>query len=597
MAVRILKAILEAVDNASKPIDRVSQSTEKLGKVSKRSEPNVRGFGVSLSKLTLIATGVTAGAYALNQLADAANRAADLSRAFDTLTRRIGGTSETALPKLRQATRNLVSDFDLMKQANNAIILGLPVTEDSMAKLAEQAVILGKAVGLDAASSIESLITGLGRQSKLMLDNLGIVIDVEKAYQDYATTIGKTASDLTDAERKLAFYNATVAAAEEKTRGLTGTVKTLGEQWVSLSNIVKNAVTSILTEINRLPQTVVETGEAVKQTAKDAGTLVSAFGALRQGGVGGLFAAQSVLEGGVTPAMAAAAEEAERLDAGVRQAEKALAAAQAKLVEIQAIRLDPDKFAEFSKQIAENLQKGREEAALLAEILAPFTTETTDLRIGQQQIFENVDMPELLFPGVDEVLADWERFEVEWPPLLYPGIDEVGDRWLSLSDTIKAGMTGEALKGVNQLSNELASAAIYGEANFNSMFKSILAGLAAVIAQALILKALFTAFPALRAAFEVAGLVTKVLPLGQKGAVIPGGVNQPFPMVLHGQEMVLPADLASFIMRQFQQPQAGVASIELKSDIPLVVQRINTGVENGSLRVVASEFGGGRQVR
>ena len=33
---------------------------------------------------------------------------------------------------------------------------------------------------------INSLVTGLGRQSKLMLDNLGIMVDNNKAYEKYA---------------------------------------------------------------------------------------------------------------------------------------------------------------------------------------------------------------------------------------------------------------------------------------------------------------------------------------------------------------------------------------------------------------------------
>jgi hypothetical protein len=47
----------------------------------------------------------------------------------------------------------------------------------------------------------------LGRGSALILDNLGIVIDLEEAYESYAAQMGKTANQLTDVEKKQAMVN------------------------------------------------------------------------------------------------------------------------------------------------------------------------------------------------------------------------------------------------------------------------------------------------------------------------------------------------------------------------------------------------------
>ena len=48
----------------------------------------------------------------------------------------------------------------------------------------------------------------MGRQSIMMLDNLGIIVDTQKAYDDYAKSIGKASSELTDQEKKIAFNSA-----------------------------------------------------------------------------------------------------------------------------------------------------------------------------------------------------------------------------------------------------------------------------------------------------------------------------------------------------------------------------------------------------
>ena len=53
-------------------------------------------------------------------------------------------------------------------------------------------------MGVDAAFGLESLSLGLGRQSRLYLDNLGIVVSATQAYSNFAREIGKTADTLSD---------------------------------------------------------------------------------------------------------------------------------------------------------------------------------------------------------------------------------------------------------------------------------------------------------------------------------------------------------------------------------------------------------------
>ena len=125
-----------------------------------------------------------------------------------------------AISKLQQATNNTLSEFDLFQQANNAMVLGVTRNADEMANMFDMAQRLGDALGKDVKLSIESLVTGIGRQSRLMLDNIGIIVKADKAYSDYAREIGKTADALTDSEKKQAFMNAALEAGREKLRVL-----------------------------------------------------------------------------------------------------------------------------------------------------------------------------------------------------------------------------------------------------------------------------------------------------------------------------------------------------------------------------------------
>ena len=138
-----------------------------------------------------------------------------MKTAFVSLTGGVGSAS-IALDKLQEATNGTMSQFDLFQQANNAMILGVSKNSDEMAEMFDIAQRLGRALGKDTASSVESLITGIGRQSRLMLDNIGIIVKADEAYESYARKIGKSKDSLTDAEKKQAFMNATLDSARKK---------------------------------------------------------------------------------------------------------------------------------------------------------------------------------------------------------------------------------------------------------------------------------------------------------------------------------------------------------------------------------------------
>ena len=121
-----------------------------------------------------------------------------------------------------------MSEFDLFQQANNAMVLGVTKNSDEMAHMFDVAQRLGAALGKDTRHSVESLITGIGRQSRLMLDNIGIIVKSDEAYEKYAKSLDTTADKLTDAQKKQAFLTATMEAADKK-------LESVGEEVISYS--------------------------------------------------------------------------------------------------------------------------------------------------------------------------------------------------------------------------------------------------------------------------------------------------------------------------------------------------------------------------
>lgn len=212
------------------------KAVKALNKVEKEQK-NIKKQNDGLKKSFVGLGKAIVGAFAIRAIASFAKEALilkgqteQLTKAFKNLGSSVGFNSKS-LDKFRKATNGTVSDIDLMTQANNAMLLGIVQSDDQFADLIDSAQRLAQAVGKDAIFGIESLTTGIGRQSKLMLDNLGIIVDTNRAYEIYAESIGKSTSALDDNERKQAFIQATMESVNQK-------VSQLGEETLSSTETI-----------------------------------------------------------------------------------------------------------------------------------------------------------------------------------------------------------------------------------------------------------------------------------------------------------------------------------------------------------------------
>ena len=201
----------------------VSKQTDILGVKGKRLAASngilANSFATIRSKMLLVTFAMSMGVRQLVDMVKESAKVSDMTRAFNTLSESVEG-GEIGLQKLRDATNGTMSQFDLFQQANNAMILGVTRNTDEMAEMFDMAQRLGRALGRDTASSVESLITGIGRQSRLMLDNIGIIVKADEAYESYAKKLKTTADKLSDSQKKEAFLEATMASARAKVADL-----------------------------------------------------------------------------------------------------------------------------------------------------------------------------------------------------------------------------------------------------------------------------------------------------------------------------------------------------------------------------------------
>lgn len=242
------------------------KQTTKAGGGMLRNQRLLHGSLATLrSQLLLVNFAMAMGVRQIIKFGKEAAQLDAMSRAFTTLS----GGSENAsvsIEKLGKATNGTMSDFDLFQQANNAMILGVSNNSDEMADMFDMAQRLGSALGRDTRSSVESLITGIGRQSRLMLDNIGIIVKADKAYQDYAIANNKLASQLTDSEKKQAFMNAALDAARDKVAQLPEEILTADQKFqqfgASIDNLQKRIGTALMPVLESMAELLTDLADA-----------------------------------------------------------------------------------------------------------------------------------------------------------------------------------------------------------------------------------------------------------------------------------------------------------------------------------------------
>lgn len=172
--------------------------------------------GVAKGALGLVAAALTAvSAVALKTVSDF-GEFQGVKRAFRNLAQSQGQDANEMLSNMKKLSAGTISNAELMKQANNAMLLGLPIDRmDDMLSIARSA---AQATGESMSKMLADITTGLGRGSKLVLDNLGITFKLNDAYKEYADTLGITVSKLSETQKKQAFINKALEVGVRNTK-------------------------------------------------------------------------------------------------------------------------------------------------------------------------------------------------------------------------------------------------------------------------------------------------------------------------------------------------------------------------------------------
>lgn len=183
-------------------------------------------------------------------LLNEAPRVEGLRTSFDNLAESAGFSGDAIMDSLRDAAKGMVTDVSLMESFNKSMLLVGEGMATKLPKLLEIAQASAAATGEDVGFLLDSLVTGIGRGSPMILDNLGLTINLSEAYESYAKTLGITTEEMTKAQQQEALLNAVVAAGDGFIARLGdntgGTAQTMAQLKTTLENTKMELATALL---------------------------------------------------------------------------------------------------------------------------------------------------------------------------------------------------------------------------------------------------------------------------------------------------------------------------------------------------------------
>lgn len=274
-----------AINDVEKDIKKLNREVENHADVTKKATDEA---SKSWKELGIAGAAMTAaGAATTYMIMNSSKQAAEYESMSANFRRSVGENADAMLEEMDRAAAGTISSYDQIKQANYAMTMGIDVS--TIPAMMEAARAASRRFGGDVSYYYESLVTGTARQSKLILDNLGIIIDAEKAYEEYAKSINKSVSALTDEERSLAFQ---VAVMKQSKIMVEETEMAYGEYNDELSRV--SALTQDLTrEISGttipiqlfLLETLTKVLDVFKDAPEPIKGLVGVFALLASGGL------------------------------------------------------------------------------------------------------------------------------------------------------------------------------------------------------------------------------------------------------------------------------------------------------------------------
>lgn len=213
------QAIQKAAKKREGEIYRNQRGTaEATGRATKDFARMSQGLGGLVQAYATIAANV----YALSSAFLVLRNAADLSsmiKSAEDFSNRFGRSVTQITKQIQAATGGALSFREALPSINKAISAGF--STEKIEDLAVAATKASQTFGGTANEALSRFISAAQRGRTEIVQTLGIVIQTEKEYENYAASIGRTKDELTAFQKQQAIVNAIIKESQNVFEGIT----------------------------------------------------------------------------------------------------------------------------------------------------------------------------------------------------------------------------------------------------------------------------------------------------------------------------------------------------------------------------------------
>lgn len=145
-----------------------------------------------------------------------AERAESIGVAYARTTEQAGVAADELLDKLKEVSRGTITEASLQQNAIRAIQLGVGRNAQEIADLLAIARVRARDFGITTEEAFERIVLGVGKAEPELLDEIGLLIDANRVYKDYATAIGVSSDELTKQQKVTAITNDLLRTNKER---------------------------------------------------------------------------------------------------------------------------------------------------------------------------------------------------------------------------------------------------------------------------------------------------------------------------------------------------------------------------------------------
>jgi len=261
-----------------------NQYEQGLRGAKKQFEDFSASIGINMKKMTAYGLAAGAAASAINGLTSAISEAftegTRMAKEMEGVRAAFNRLDQPGLlDNLREATHGTVNDLELMKQAVKFDNFNLSL--EQMGTMLEFAQQQAKDTGQDVGYLVDSIVTGLGRKSLPILDNLGLSATEIRERMKETGDMTKAVADIIQDRMKAAggYVETASDRAAKATAELENAMTSLGETFAPLigasdslwSSIKIGAINALNTAVKPLIQALAEAGALGQGARSTAG--------------------------------------------------------------------------------------------------------------------------------------------------------------------------------------------------------------------------------------------------------------------------------------------------------------------------------------